>query len=149
MTPTRAEDTIVEEITIRATAERIFAALTDPQQCLKWWGREGMFGWTHVESDLRVGGTLVMRGNGYGRPVSVRGVYRQIERPRLLVHTWVPDWQGDTTESVVRWDLEEKDGVTRVRLTHSGLATEISRTSHRGWPNILSWLREYAERGAH
>lgn len=147
MSTIRTEETIVEEITINAPAGRIFEALTDPKQCIKWWGREGQYGWTAVESDLRTGGRLVMRGYGYGgKTVTVTGVYREIERPRLLVHTWLPDWQGDATESVVRWDLEERGDVTTVRITHSGLSTETSRLSHRGWPAILSWLQEYTER---
>ncbi len=47
----------------------------------------------------------------------------------------------------MRVDLEERDGVTTVRLTHSGLADERSRASHRGWPDILAWLRAYVETG--
>jgi hypothetical protein len=45
----------------------------------------------------------------------------------------------------VRIDLEEKDGITTVRLTHSGLTGDAARTSHRGWPQILEWLRVYVE----
>lgn len=63
----------------------------------------------------------------------------------MLVFTWLPDWQGDATESLVRFDLEEKDGVTTVRLTHSGLVSESSRASHWGWPQILTWLQTYVE----
>ena len=48
-------------------------------------------------------------------------------------------------ETLVRWDLEEKNGVTTVRLTHSGLTSESSRASHRGWPQILGWLQAYVE----
>jgi len=33
-----------------------------------------------------------------------------------------------------------------VRLTHSGLSDEAARTSHRGWPQILQWLRGFVER---
>jgi Activator of Hsp90 ATPase homolog 1-like protein len=43
----------------------------------------------------------------------------------------------------VRWDLEEKDGVTMVRLTHSGFTSESSRATYRGWPAILGGLRRY------
>ena len=138
-------DTIVEEITIKGSAERIFEALTDPSQRVKWWGAEGRFQITHMESDLCVGGKWLMRGTGYGKPVTVMGEYRHIERPRLLVFTWLPDWQGDATVSMVRFDLEEKDGVTTVRLTHSGLTSESSRTSHKGWPQILTWLQGFIE----
>jgi uncharacterized protein YndB with AHSA1/START domain len=38
MNPTDARDTIVKEIAIKAPAERIFEALTNPEQRLKWWG---------------------------------------------------------------------------------------------------------------
>jgi hypothetical protein len=77
-------------------------------------------------------------------PMSISDRYRQVERPRLLAFTWLPDWQKDATETIVRF-LEETDGVTTVRLTHSGLASESSRTSHKGWPQILTWLQAYVE----
>jgi uncharacterized protein YndB with AHSA1/START domain len=146
MNQTTASDTIVQEITINAPAERIFEALTNPDQRMQWWGAPGRFQTTHIESDLRPGGKWMMRGIGMGeKPFTVAGVYRKIERPRLLVFTWLPDWQENAPETLVRWDLEEKNGVTTVRLTHSGLTTESSRASHRGWPQILGWLRAYVE----
>ena len=37
-------------------------------------------------------------------------------------------------------------GVTTVRLTHSGFKSEGSRSRHQGWPQILTWLRDFAER---
>jgi uncharacterized protein YndB with AHSA1/START domain len=51
------DDAIVQELTIVGSAERIFDALTNPQELLKWWKAEGKFRVTHVESDLRVGGS--------------------------------------------------------------------------------------------
>ena len=142
-------DTIVQEITIKGSAERIFEALTNPGQLVRWWGAEGRFQTTQMESDLRLGGKWTMRGIGMGgKPFTVAGEYRRIERPRLLVFTWFPDWQEDATESIVRFDLEEKDGVTTVRLTHSGLTSESSRASHKAWPQILTWLQAYAEQQA-
>ena len=145
MNSTIANDTIVKEITIKAPAERIFEALTNPDQRVKWWGG-GPFQTTHMESDLRPSGKWMMRGVGLGgKPFSVVGEYRNIRRPSLLVFTWLPDWHEDAIESLVRFDLEEKDGVTTVRLTHSGLTTEISRASHKGWPQILAWLQAYVE----
>jgi uncharacterized protein YndB with AHSA1/START domain len=138
-------DTIVKEIAIRASAERIFEALTNPEQRLKWWGAEGAYRGSHMESDLRPGGKWHTRGIAWGKPFNVRGEYREIERPRLLVFTWLPDWDENALESLVRFDLEEKDGVTTVRLTHSGLTTETARSHHQGWPRVLAWLQAYAE----
>lgn len=148
MNPTSTSDTIVQEITIKGSVERIFEALTNPNQRVKWWGAEGRFQATQMESDLRPGGKWVMRGVGLGgRPFCVGGEYRNIERPHLLVFTWLPDWQENAPESLVRLDLEEKDGVTTVRLTHSGLTSESSRDHHRGWPQVLAWLQAYVEAG--
>ncbi len=138
------DDTIVEEITIRASAARIFEALTDPQQRTQWWGAEGSYRATHTESDLRPGGKWSTSGTGFGKPFRVRGEYRIVERPRVLAFTWIPDWQENAGESLVRFDLVETDGVTTVRLTHSGLAPQ-ARQAHRGWPRMLGWLRDHVE----
>lgn len=142
---TATSDTIVQEVSIKGSAERIFEALTNPEEVVIWWRAEGQFQMHHLERDLRPGGKWTLRGSGYGREVTVTGEYRQIDRPHLLVFTWLPSWQQDATESTVRFDLEEKGGVTTVRLTHSGLVTENSRTSHKGWPTILSLLQAYIE----
>ncbi len=132
MNPASASEAIVQEIEIQAPAERIFEVLTRPEERVKWWWRsEGRFEITYVESDLRPGGKWKMRGTGIGgKALAVAGEYRRIERPRLLEFTW----------------LEERDGVTTVRLTHSGFTSESSRATDRGWPQILGGLRDYVER---
>jgi uncharacterized protein YndB with AHSA1/START domain len=146
MNPTTVSDAIVQEITINAPAERIFVALTEPNERTKWWGGEGRFQVQQFESDLRRGGKWTMRGTGIGgKPFAVRGEYHEVERPSLLVFTWLPDWYENPTETLVRWELKENNGVTVVRLTHSGLTSEAARTSHRGWPQILQWLRAYID----
>jgi uncharacterized protein YndB with AHSA1/START domain len=146
MSTTTAADVIVAEIAINAPAERVFAALTDPAARVKWWGLKGRFETKDMESDLRVGGRWSMSGIGMGGgPFRVFGEYRSIERPRLLAFTWHPSWDEQATETLVRFDLTEKDGVTTVRLTHSGFKSEGSRSRHQGWPQILGWLQGYCE----
>jgi uncharacterized protein YndB with AHSA1/START domain len=138
-------DTIVQEIKIKAPVHRIFAALTNPDELLRWWGAKGKFQATDVECDLRPGGKWKMRVRGSGGMEStVAGEYRKIEPPGLLVFTWIRE-QEDGVETVVRWDLEEHDRVTTVRVTHSGLASESLRARNGGWPLILSLLQEYAD----
>ncbi|MGB6565904.1 MAG: SRPBCC domain-containing protein [Xanthobacteraceae bacterium] len=139
-------DAIVEEIAIKAPAERIFNALTDPAARVKWWGRKDRFETTAMDSDLRPGGRWTMRGIGMGgKPFTITGVYRIVDRPRAIAFTWLPDWDEEATETLVRFDLDERDGVTTVRVTHSGFASAGSRARHQGWPQILSWLQGYAE----
>jgi glutathione S-transferase len=134
MIPTSTNDAIVQEIIIKASAERIFEALINFAQRIKWWGAEGRFQTTEMESDLRPGGNWIMRGNGIGgRPFNIKGEYQEIEPPRLLTFTWLPDWQEDAFETLVRFELTENNGLTTVRLIHSGLTTESSRLSHKGW----------------
>ncbi len=139
-------DTITEEITINASAHKVFVALTDPQERVKWWGRAGRFQAQEMQSDLRPGGRWQMTGIGMGgRPFIVEGIYRQIQPPHVLAFTWRPSWQGNAQETLVRFDLSEENGVTKVRLTHSGLGGEAVR-GHQGWPDVLSWLKDHAER---
>jgi uncharacterized protein YndB with AHSA1/START domain len=146
MSVTITDDTIVAEIAIKASAARIFEALTNPEQRIKWWGLKGRFETTKMESDLRVGGRWVMSGIGVGgTPFRISGEYRIIERPHVLAFTWLPSWDEEATETLVRFDLHEKDGVTSVRLTHSGFKTEGSRARHQGWPQILTWLQGFCE----
>ena len=63
----------------------------------------------------------------------------------MLAFTWLPDWDENATETLVRFDLVERNGTTTVRLTHTGFGSEASRTRHQGWRQILSWLKAYAE----
>jgi uncharacterized protein YndB with AHSA1/START domain len=146
---TVCDDTIVQEVTINAPAERIFAALTNPDELLKWWAAEGKFRLVHAECDLRPGGKWVMRVAGGCGPdqssSTVSGVYREVESPRLLVFTWNREGE-DYPETLVRWDLEEKDGWTTVRVTHSGLVTESLRTRNAGWTMIVNLLGAYFEK---
>ena len=112
-TTTLSIDAIVQEITIKASATRVFEALVDPAQRMKWWGQKGRFETTNAESDLRPGGRWLMSGIGIGRPFKVEGVYRIIERPRVLAFTWLPSWDEEVTVTLVRFDLHEQNGVRR------------------------------------
>jgi uncharacterized protein YndB with AHSA1/START domain len=80
-----------------------------------------------------------------GKPFTVRGEYRSVERPRLLEFTWLADWDESGLETIVRFDLEETEGATTVRLTHSGFTCETSRELYQGWPWLLALLRTHVE----
>jgi uncharacterized protein YndB with AHSA1/START domain len=142
------DDTIVQEVTIKAPAKRIFSALTRPEELLKWWAAEGKFQIMHAECDLQPGGKWRMQVAGKSAaeaPVStVYGEYRTIDPPRVLTYTWIREHE-DYPETLVRWDLEEKDGYTTVRVTHSGLVSEGLRARNSGWPVIVGLLQTYFE----
>lgn len=137
---------IVQEIQIAAPAARVFAALLEPEQRMQWWGSPGRFQPVKMDSDPRPGGRWRMEFTMEGRSSFMEGEYRVVDPPRLLEFTWRPSWYPNASESLVRFDLSEANGVTAVHLTHSGLITEADQSNHRGWPQILGWLRAYCER---
>jgi uncharacterized protein YndB with AHSA1/START domain len=149
MSSTQTLDAIVKEITIKASAERVFRAFTDPEERMKWWGRVGGYRGTENVSDLRVGGRWESRGRSAdGSTYAVRGTYLEVDPPRLLVFTWLHDWEEHADETVVRIELQERGGETVVRLTHSGFTSEKSRADHdEGWDRVNDWWRLYAENG--
>jgi uncharacterized protein YndB with AHSA1/START domain len=143
------DDRIVQEVTIKAPAERIFAALTQPEELLKWWAAEGKFQIMQAECDLQPGGKwrIQVAGNcaGEASVSTVYGQYGTIDPPRALTYTWIREHE-DYPETLVRWDLEEKDGYTTVRVTHSGLVTEGLRARNDGWTIIIELLQAHVER---
>ncbi len=144
MSAKSTDDAVVVEVVIQAPAQRVFDALSDPRQRVEWWGVEGRFQATHMESDMRPGGAWLMRGTGdNGQPFALSGEYRVVEPPRALEFTWIRDWSEPPT--CVRFDLEEKDGATTVRLTHSGFADAASRDQYKGWPWLLALLQTYVQ----
>jgi len=141
-------DSIVTEIHIAAPPERVFQALVDPQQVLKWWGQQGVYRSTHFQSDLRPGGKWRTVGvNTDGRNFEASGEYLEIDPPHLLVYSWVASWTGDA-RTTVRWELyPDKEG-TLVRLRHYGLAAYPDlANSYSGWPRMLGWLAAFLVRG--
>jgi DNA-binding transcriptional ArsR family regulator len=90
---------------------------------------------------LRTAGLVVSHKDGTARICDLNA------KPLRAVNAWLRDYEalwGESMRSLKRY-VEEPDGVTTVRLTHSGLASESSRTSHKGWPQILAWLQAYVE----
>jgi uncharacterized protein YndB with AHSA1/START domain len=150
MTQSLTETTIVREIAIHAPAARVFSALTEPEELVQWWGSDEGYRCTAMERDLRVGGAWRTTGVGSdGETFAVAGVYRAIDPPRLLEYTWNYDWseRADAAETVVRYELEERDGMTHLRVIHSGFVDAKDRDDHdHGWGHVLGWLQAYAER---
>ena len=142
------DDRIVQEIVIKAPAERVFRALTRPEELLKWWAAEGKFKVVSAECNLQPGGKWLMRVAGPDpqerQASTVYGEYRTVDPPHLLTYTWIRE-NEPYPETLVRWDLEERDGYTTVRVTNSGLITESLRMRNNGWPLIVTLLRAYID----
>jgi len=142
------QDAVLAEVHIAAPPQRVFEALTDPFQIVRWWGETGKYRHTRVESDLKPGGAW--RGEGHdanGEKFHVEGEYVEVDPPRLLVYTWTASWENFKT--TVRFDLKAVDGGTLVNLRHSGFAAkpEISTHYSGGWPTVLAWMQAFVEKG--
>jgi uncharacterized protein YndB with AHSA1/START domain len=136
-----AGDTLRIERTFRAPAARVFDAFTNPDVMRRWWQAEHHWETASAEVDLRVGGAVrvVMRDPAADAEYGGGGRYTEIDPPRRLAFTWL--WDGDTTRMLIEIDFEERDGVTVVRLTHSGLWDEDAVRDHDdGWSNAFDNL---------
>lgn len=141
-------DSLISEIQIAAEPDRVFQALIDPQQVPMWWGQSGVYRCTGFDADLRVGGNWRSTGIGPdGNKFEVRGEFLTIDRPRLLVYTWIASWTGPA-QTTVHWELEPKGQGPLLRIRHTGLAArpELAQ-SYRGWPRMLGWIQAFLEVG--
>ena len=150
MAQTEAPATIVETIVINAPASAVYAALTEPEELTKWWGSDDTYRAAVMEVDLRVGGKWKTSGrNREGKPFTVFGVYRIVDPPALLEFTWKHDFYDGAlaeAETVVRYELEERDGATQLRVTHSGFTKLAGREDHSaGWKTVMAWLKKHVE----
>jgi hypothetical protein len=49
----------------------------------------------------------------------------------------------------VRWELEARQGGTRVKIQHSGFAgnAEAANSHGQGWVRVLGWVSAFLEKG--
>ena len=125
---------------IDAPVERVYAAWTDPE-LLRRWLAPGDASVARAVAEVAVGGRFLIEMRGAeGRRWLVRGVYREVEPHRRLVHTW--RWEGSDVETLVTVEFEpESADRTRLTLTHSRFAQDEARDEHeRGWTGCLDKL---------
>lgn len=136
------EGTILATVDIVATPERVFRALSTPEDLLRWWGADGVYRTTNWTADFRVGGRWRAEGRGAdGKAFSVEGEFRDIDPPRELVLTWKPDWAAGH-ETTVTYRLEPIPDGTRLTLRHEGFKghPESCGSHASGWEMVLTWL---------
>lgn len=135
-------DTAVFEIFIKATAERIWAAITDPEQRAKY-----SFG-VQTHSDWEPGSSYTASVPGIVDIASGENVV--VEPPRLLVQTfnalWSDEIQAQGTTRVT-WEIEPVGDSCRLTVVHDQLPPTANAELYGGWPMILSGLKTLLETG--
>jgi len=139
---------------IKATPERVFRALTDPNEVPRWWGQEGVYRTAKWESDLRPGGKwkseiavpegAEMSDPRTPEPQTVGGEYVVVDPPRVLEFTWSPSWDNFAV-SRVRYEIEPVATGSRLTVIHSGFEgrTEMAASHSEGWVRVIGWLSDY------
>jgi DNA-binding transcriptional ArsR family regulator/uncharacterized protein YndB with AHSA1/START domain len=133
----------VYEIYIRTTPERLWQAITDPADTLRYYFH------SEVRSDWQVGSKLVYLTDG--RP-TLDCTILAIDPTRTLVHTFTATYDpalAGEPPSRVTWEIEKMGEVCRLRLIHDDFAAETRtfQETGEGWPQILSGLKTLVETG--
>ena len=137
-----AAGTAVFEVFIKTTPERLWDAITDPEQRRKYsFGVETSSDWTPgSEYTASVPGVVDIAA----------GTNVEVDPPRLLVQTFDALWsdavkaQGTTR---VAWEIAPVGTSCRLTVTHDQLPADANAELYGGWPMILSGLKTLLETG--
>jgi len=144
---TRAgKDEPVARHQVDASPDDVFAAWVTPQILETWWGPEG-FTTTVLKLDPAEGGRFAFEMTAPdGSSCVMTGVYKRIDRPKLLVfeitdhcNLNLPDGvRPQQDPSLVTVRFSERDGKTDVAVSHSFLNAEYEFIAVRSWSSALA-----------
>ena len=125
---------------LNAPAEKVYAAWTDPQKIVRWFGPDsGPV--TKAEIDLRVGGGFDIGFHTEdGEYHQVGGVYREVVPNEKLVFTWA--WHTmKERESLVTVTIKRDGEGSLLTLHHEKFFDQAARDGHEGgWTGSLNKL---------
>lgn len=135
------------ETTVHASPQRVWRALTDPDEVAKY-----MFG-ARVDTDWKAGSPITWRGDWKGRPYEDKGEILKVEPGRMLQYTHYSGMSGkpDKPENyhTVTITLSSLDRKTVVVLTQDNNPDENARKhSDENWAMMLGEMKKVAERSA-
>ena len=143
------DDPVLVEGLFAAPVERLYRAWTEPDDIMKWFGRDAA-SLNSVELDLREGGRVCFefKTTEHFRS-AIEGVCKTVKENQCIAFTWchvVVSKGGDETrspESLVTVMFEAEGAGTRVRLRHEGIHQDDTRQNvGEGWNNSFALLQE-------
>jgi uncharacterized protein YndB with AHSA1/START domain/DNA-binding transcriptional ArsR family regulator len=159
--------TFVYSTYIRATPERVWQGLTDPEFTRRYW-RHPTAGGVSMTTDWQKGSAYDLAYDETGLVVrNVDQVVLESEPYRRLAYTWhtfSPEWaalHGFDEETAAAWraeprskvafDIEDTgNGVVKLTVVHDGFAegSEVLKGVSSGWPAVLASLKTLLETGS-
>jgi uncharacterized protein YndB with AHSA1/START domain len=133
----------VFEIYIKTTPERLWEAITDPEQRARYtfgvasssdWSPGSAYEARHLKS-----GTLICDGENL-----------EVDPPRRLVQSYTARWSEQVESegtSRVSWEIEPVGDSCRLLVIHDQLSEGANSELYGGWPMILSGLKTLLETG--
>jgi uncharacterized protein YndB with AHSA1/START domain len=130
---------------IRASADKVWDALTNGEVTKKYWAHANVSDWSvgskweHQRSD----------GSGV---IDITGKVIESDKPKRLVVSWAsPEGASDPNRiSRVSYDIApHTETVVKLTVTHSELeaGSQMETGITRGWPLVLSSLKSFLETG--
>ena len=130
---------------LKASAQKVFAAWTEPEQLVHWFGpAETTDGTVRADMDVRVGGRYRMRfKTDDGESHEVGGEYKEVVPNERLVFSWA--WHSTPErESLITITLKADGDATMLTLHQERFFDEKARDGHnRGWTGTLEKLAHY------
>ena len=128
---------ITRSIDIKAPVSKVWAALTEPDLIAQWFGDT-------TEFHASIGAFGAFGWKDYGE---FRVLVEHVDRPKTLVYRWARDVDVDPVpgnSTVVRFDLAEIDGGTRLTVLETGFE-ELRDPQAAHNDNVEGWRTELGE----
>lgn len=132
-------------IWLNALPERVWQAITDPEQLGKWWPPDE---W--AISALQLGGQVQ-----FGKEDAAYATIAVLDPPREFTLQWQPHEKFPTTSMITTMRLLAEQGGTRLNVTESGFESlpenirqERAAQTGEGYTSVLADLKAYIEGSA-
>ncbi|NNE52892.1 MAG: SRPBCC domain-containing protein [Sulfitobacter sp.] len=139
-----AEITLEREFAV--TPERLFQALSQRAELVRWWGHDG---WTITDETIdfsRPGSWFADMRSDEGNRYKLSGQVTHVRPPQSIGFTWAWHDEEDRRgpESHVTFTVSESGVGARLIVHHQELATEDIAAQHaRGWAGPLGRLSRH------
>ena len=136
---------IYKSLSLKATKQSVWAALTEERELKQWWGKG-------VKLEPRVGGQFY---EPWGDGQLATGKVVHVNPKEDIRFTWREKyWASPGEVTACMFTIKETKGTTDLEVAHSGWESfsdlekrkQLVEGFHKGWDLILAKLKKYLER---